>query len=159
MGAVFSPMPSDLAPPPPSHPLTTLPHGPAFRFVDEVNHLEPGVSGSGSYAISGDEAFLSGHFPGNPMMPAVIMVEALAQLGGIVAQSDPRSLPLTDVRLTAMKNVKVFDTAVPGETLELRVRVAGRLGNLIQLEGQIECEGRMLVAAQLTLSGQLPEEE
>ncbi len=88
-------------------------------------------------------------------MPAVIMVEALAQLGGVVAQSGPEGA-LSDVRLTAMRNVKVFDAAVPGDALELRVRIVGRLGNLIQIEGQIEVGERTLMSAQLTLSGQKP---
>jgi hypothetical protein len=63
---------------------------------------------------------------------------------------------LTDMRLTAMRNVKVYGTAVPGETLLLTARVAGRLGNLIQIEGQVDCADRKLVTAQLTLSGGLP---
>ncbi len=135
----------------------SLPHGAAFRFVDEVTHIEPGVSGIGFYTISGDEHFLGGHFPGNPIMPPVIMVEALAQLAIIVSQSDLRTTTLADIRITAMKNVKIFDTAVPGDTLDLRTRIAGRLGNLIQVEGRIECEGRQLVTAQITLSGTLSE--
>ena len=138
-------------------PLARLPHGDGFRFVDAVKEFSPGVSGQGVYTITGSEDFFRGHFPGRPIMPAVIMVEALAQLGGVVVQSDPDSVALTDMRLTAMRNVKIFDTAVPGETLTLRARVLGRLGNLIQLEGEVECAGRMLVTAQLTLSGQTPE--
>lgn len=139
--------------------LASLPHGKSFRFVDALTQLEPGVSGEGTYTITGEEDFLSGHFPGNPIMPAVIMVEALAQLGGIVAQADTRMTPLSELRLTAMKNVKIFDAALPKETLRLKVRIAGRLGNLIQLEGQIDSNSRMLVIAQLTLSGKLAETE
>ncbi|MFT5190806.1 MAG: 3-hydroxyacyl-[acyl-carrier-protein] dehydratase [Verrucomicrobiales bacterium] len=137
-------------------PLTNLPHGDGFRFVNDIRDLVPGFSGTGTYEISGKEDFFRGHFPGRPIMPAVILVEALAQLGGVIAQSDPDLPTLTDMRLTAMRNVKVYGTAVPGETLLLTARVAGRLGNLIQIEGQVDCADRKLVTAQLTLSGGLP---
>jgi 3-hydroxyacyl-[acyl-carrier-protein] dehydratase len=137
--------------------LKSLPHGDEFRFVDELSALEPGVSGIGHYAVRDDADFLRGHFPGRPMLPAVIMVEALAQLGGIVAQSDPNQPTLADVRLTAMRNVKVMGTAVPSERLDISVRVAGRLGNLIQIEGEVTCDTRQLVIAQVTLSGHLPD--
>lgn len=137
--------------------LQSLPHGKEFRFVDHVTELEPGKRGCGTYTIRGDEDFLKGHFPGRPMMPGVILVEALAQLGGVVAQSDTEHPTLADVRLTAMRNVKVLGTAEPGEILILSIQVAGRLGNLIQLEGEVTCNERLLVKAQLTLSGQLPQ--
>lgn len=138
--------------------LGSLPHGDGFRFVDDLTQLERGIRGEGVYRIKGDEDFLRGHFPGRPMMPAVIMIEALAQLGGIVAQSDPARPALDDLRLTAMKRVRIFDAAVPGETLQLQAAVSGRLGNLIEIEGGIRCGERVLVEAQITLSGRLPEE-
>lgn len=134
--------------------LSQLPHGGAFRFVDEIMELDPGQSGKGRYRITGEEDFLRGHFPGNPIMPAVIMVEAVAQLGGVVAQSDPNVPKLAGLRLTAMRNVKVYGTAIPGEILDLRSVLTGRLGTLIQIEGQVSCGERQLVTAQVTLSGQ-----
>jgi 3-hydroxyacyl-[acyl-carrier-protein] dehydratase len=138
--------------------LESLPHGDEFRFVDKLSALDPGASGTGHYTVREDAEFLRGHFPGRPMLPAVIMVEALAQLGGVVAQSDPNQPTLNDVRLTAMRNVKVMGTAIPSERLDISARVAGRLGNLIQIEGEVSCDTRQLVKAQVTLSGQLPDE-
>ena len=78
--------------------------------------------------MRGDEAFLSGHFPGNPLMPGVILIEALAQLGGVVAQSDPTLSPLADLKLTAVRTAKIMGSAVPGEILTIRAEVAGRMG-------------------------------
>lgn len=137
-----------------SQALERLPHGAEFRFVDEVVDLEPGRSGVGRYTVKESAHFLKGHFPGRPLMPGVIMVEALAQMGGVVLQSDPEIPPLADLRLTAMRQVKILGTAVPGEVLELRVTVAGRLGPLIQIEGEVRSGERSLVRAQLTMSGQ-----
>ena len=86
-----------------------LPHRPPFRFVDAVDAHDPGVSVTARYLVTGDEAFLAGHFPGNPVFPGVLQLEALAQAGAIALLSDERyagSLPLfggvEDVRFRRM---------------------------------------------------------
>ena len=67
--------------------LSFLPHGPEFRFVDRLSALEPGASGAAEFTLRGDEPFLRGHFPGEPLMPGVLLVEAVAQLAGVVCFS------------------------------------------------------------------------
>src|ERR1041384_6746090 len=99
--------------------LTTLPHGPEFRFVDKLLSLEPGKSGVGEYTVRGEDIFLRGHFPGEPIFPGVLLVEAGAQLAGTVAQSDPNIKPLAALKLTALRAVKIFGAARPGETIRL----------------------------------------
>ncbi len=134
--------------------LAGLPHGPEFRFVDELQSLTPGESAQGSYRIRGDEAFLAGHFPDSPLMPGVILIEALAQLGGIVAQSDPNLPPLSNLRLTAVRNAKILGAAEPGHQLQIEARLSGRLGNLVQVEGTVRLEdGTEVLRASIALSG------
>jgi 3-hydroxyacyl-[acyl-carrier-protein] dehydratase len=133
--------------------LQHLPHGIEFRFLDRLTSLDPGASGAAEYVLRGDEPFLRGHFPGNPLMPGVLLVEALAQLAGVVAQSDPKIAPLADLKLTAIRAAKILGTARPGDVIRLETRVTGRLGNLVQCQGTATVEGRMLVQADLTLSG------
>ena len=135
--------------------LSALPHGKAFRFVDEVLELSHGKSGTARYAVRGDEAFLEGHFPGNPMMPGVILIEALAQWGGVIAQSDPAIPALENLRLSAVRQAKITGSAIPGETLEIRAEVIARLGNLIQIRGQIHVHpgARPVLQGEVTLSG------
>ena len=134
-------------------PLTSLPHGREFRFIDTVDELAVGESAVGRYMVRGDEDFLAGHFPGMPIMPGVILVEAVAQLAGIVIQSDPKSKPLKDLRLCAMRNVKISATAIPGDELEISVRLGRRLGNLVQAQGEIQVNGNTLMNAVIALSG------
>lgn len=136
--------------------LKALPHGPAFRFIDALTRLERGRSGEARYAIRGDEAFLAGHFPGAPMMPGVILIEAVAQLAGVVAQSSPDVPPLEDLRLTAVRGAKILGTASPGEILEITARIEGRMGGLVQASGAVHCGGRQLLATQIVLSGAVP---
>lgn len=131
--------------------LNLLPHGPSFRFIQEISNLDPGVSAVGTYQISGDEAFLEGHFPNNPMWPGVIMIEAIAQLGGIAAQSDPDQTRLNDMRLTSVKNTKILGFATAGETLVIEVKVEGRLGTLIQISGNVSVQGGEKIASGIVM--------
>lgn len=135
--------------------LASLPHGEAFRFVDEVTVLEGGKSGEGIYQVKGTEAFLEGHFPGNPLMPGVILVEAIAQLGGVVAQSDPDIAPLKDLRLSGIRAAKILGAAFPGEQLRVKATVEGRLGGMIQIVGSVEGPNGALAEAKVVLSGQV----
>ena len=134
--------------------LKQLPHGPEFRFVDRPVSLEPGQSGVGEFALRGDEVFLRGHFPGQPLLPGVLLVEAVAQLAGVIAQSDPRIPPLAGLKLTALRGVKILGTAQPGEVIRLEARLTGRLGNLIQASATASVNGRVVLRAELTLSGE-----
>jgi 3-hydroxyacyl-[acyl-carrier-protein] dehydratase len=133
--------------------LHSLPHGPSFRFLDELESLVPGREATARYLVRGDEAFLEGHFPGHPMMPGVILIEAIAQLGGVVAQTDPEIPAMSDLRLTAVRAAKILDAAVPGDLLEIEVKVEGRLGGLVQVEGKIVGPAGLLASAKVTLSG------
>jgi 3-hydroxyacyl-[acyl-carrier-protein] dehydratase len=133
--------------------LTALPHGPEFRFLDRLLSLEPGQSATGEYQLRGNEPFLRGHFPGQPLFPGVLLVEAAAQLAGVVAQSDPRIPSLRGLKLTALKNVKILGTAKPGEVISLEARVTGRLANLIQAEVRASVNGQPVLNGSLTLSG------
>lgn len=133
--------------------LASLPHGPEFRFVDEIIALQPGRSATGLYTLRGDEAFLAGHFPGQPIMPAVLLIEAVAQVAGIAAQTDPQTGPLPDLRLTAVRNAKIFHAAAPGGLLEITAEISGRLGRLIQASGRISSGGTPVAESQIVLSG------
>lgn len=133
--------------------LSRLPHGPEFRFVDRLLSLVPGKEGTGEYRVRGNEPFLRGHFPNAPLMPGVLLVEAAAQLAGVVAQSDPAIAPLPNLKLTALRNVKILGSARPGEIIQLEARIVGRLGNLIQAQANASVNGQTVLQAELVLSG------
>ena len=109
--------------------LAKLPHGPAFRLVSRVDAVVPGTSARGVWIVTGDEPFFAAHFPGRPIVPGVLLIEALAQMAGFsTARTDLKSgmLVQTDVR---------FESAItPPATIELMTNVTRELGSLLQCD-------------------------
>ena len=137
--------------------MRTLPHGPEFRFIDRLISLTPGKEGVGEYRVRGDEPFLRGHFPGEPIFPGVLLVEAAAQLAGIVAQSDPSIPPLRNLKLAALSAVKIPGTLCPGETMRVQAVIVGRLAQAWFRPGRKSTSRNALVlTAGLTFGGLAP---
>ncbi len=134
--------------------LQQLPHGPEFRFITRLIELQPGQSGAAEYVIRGDEVFLKGHFPGSPLFPGVLLIEGAAQLAGVVAQTDPTRSPLPGLKLTAVRQAKILGSARPGEAIIFRAAIAGRLDNLVQATTSAMVNGRTILEAVVTLSGE-----
>lgn len=135
--------------------LSALPHGPEFRFIDELTELVPGVSGKAVWKLKGNEAFLHGHFPGAPLMPGVLMIEALAQLGGILVQTRPGETPLKNLRLTAVRQIKILGSITPGQSIHLSGTLQGMLDTLGQVSGDIRDDaGNVIVTGAVTLAGE-----
>jgi 3-hydroxyacyl-[acyl-carrier-protein] dehydratase len=130
-------------------PIDILAHRDPFLLVTEITALEPGVSVSATWVLTGNEYFFQGHFPGRPTLPGVLMVESLAQVGAIGVLTDERfagKLPL----LAGVDGARFRQQAVPGDTLELHVelgRLSGRAGKgsgKAFVGGKLACEADLL---------------
>jgi 3-hydroxyacyl-[acyl-carrier-protein] dehydratase len=139
------PVPAHLLP----DPAAVLPHKHPFLFVDKLTELIPATSAKGIWHLRGDEAFFAGHFPGRPTLPGVLMVESLAQLGGLAVLSDPRyagALPL----FGGIDKARFRRQVVPGDTLELEVILqqlgtkAGKGTGIARVDGKIACQASLL---------------
>jgi 3-hydroxyacyl-[acyl-carrier-protein] dehydratase len=133
--------------------MRSLPHGPEFRFVDRMVSLTPGKEGVGEYRIRGDEFYLRGHLPGEPILPGVLLVEAGAQVAGMVAQEDPANPTWPLMKLSALRAVKILGSAKPGDTLRIEAVITGRLDNLIQIAVTAYISETKVLSAELTLAG------
>jgi 3-hydroxyacyl-[acyl-carrier-protein] dehydratase len=103
-----------------SDPVALLPQQPPFRFVDAVDEVAPGERVVARYRVTGDEAFLAGHFPGNPIFPGVLQLEALAQAGAVALLADERyagTLPL----FGGVEAVRFRRQVTPGDEMRLEV--------------------------------------
>ena len=136
--------------------MRSLPHGPEFRFVDRMISLTPGVRGVGEYKVRGDEYYLRGHLPGEPILPGVLQVEAAAQVAGMVAQEDPANPRWPRLKLTALRAVKILGSARPGETLRIEAVITGCLGSLIQAHVSAFIADTKILSADIALSGADP---
>ena len=126
-------------------PADVIAHRAPFLFVDEITALEPGLSATGLWHLTGDEWFFAGHFPGRPTLPGVLMCEAIAQVGAIAVLTDPRftgKLPL----FGGLDAARFRRQVVPGDTLELTVELgrmsarAGKGSGKALLNGETACK-------------------
>jgi 3-hydroxyacyl-[acyl-carrier-protein] dehydratase len=106
-----------------------LPHRAPFIFVDAVLELQPGESATCRKTFTPDEPFFRGHFPGDPIVPGVILVEALAQTAGLAGGGEGRRF-----RLAAIRTMKFSEAARPAEEITLRARRLATVGSLWQFE-------------------------
>ena len=106
-----------------------LPHREPFLFIGSVVEVRPGEAAVCEKAFPPEEPFFRGHFPGDPLVPGVIIAEALAQTAGIAAGQPGRGF-----RLTAIKGMKFLRPVRPRDTLTLRARKLAVVGGLWQFE-------------------------
>ena len=129
-----------------------LPHQPPMRLVEEVVELTPGMLARARRVARADDWFFDGHFPGQPVIPAIVLVELLAQTGGLAAAPDPLPPGRLSMRVAALNDFKFPDGAGPGAVLEVTARVAGRMGRLTKIEGQVTADGRVVASGAITLA-------
>jgi 3-hydroxyacyl-[acyl-carrier-protein] dehydratase len=132
--------------------LELLPHRPPMRLVESVLAVEPGASASTRRPTHAADWFFDGHFPGEPVVPAVVLVELLAQTGGLAIGSGAAAGERLALRVAALGSFKFPSAAVAGDVLEATARVVGRMGGLYKIEGEVTAAGRVVGAGSVTLA-------
>ncbi|MEE1223871.1 MAG: 3-hydroxyacyl-ACP dehydratase FabZ [Clostridia bacterium] len=128
-----------------------LPHRYPFLLVDKILELDEGKSIKGIKNVTINEPFFQGHFPGNPIMPGVLICEALAQVGAVMLLSLPENKGKLGV-FTGINNFKFRRQVVPGDTLELSAELLtyrhgmGKANVKATVEGQVAAMGEISFA-------------
>ncbi|HEY7536098.1 MAG TPA: 3-hydroxyacyl-ACP dehydratase FabZ [Thermodesulfobacteriota bacterium] len=127
-----------------------LPHREPFLFVDGVLELEPGERIIAFKLFHPEEEFFKGHFPGNPVVPGVIFVEALAQAGGILAYAtEKQELKGMAPALVGLDNVKFRRFVLPGREIKLDVKVLKRRDRVWRMKGEAFDDGVKVAEAEI----------
>ncbi|MCI8511307.1 MAG: 3-hydroxyacyl-ACP dehydratase FabZ [Lachnospiraceae bacterium] len=126
-----------------------IPHRHPFLLIDRIEELEPGVRAVGYKAVSFDEPYFAGHFPGEPVMPGVLIVEALAQTGAVAALSLEENKGKT-AYFGGMDHVRFKKKVVPGNVLRLECQIIRQKGPVGVGNAVATIDGKVAVSAELT---------
>ena len=131
-----------------------LPHRYPFLLVDRITELEPGKRVVGIKNVSINEPFFQGHFPGNPIMPGVLIVEAMAQVGGVLARLSIPGATENEkedaVLFMSMDKVKFRKPVIPGDQLILELKPLRTGSRVWKMAGKAFVEDNLVAEAELT---------
>ncbi len=133
--------------------LNILPHRYPMLLVDRVLEIEPGQRIVGLKNVSANEPFFAGHFPGRPVMPGVLIIEALAQCGGVLLMSGLQDPEDKVIYFLSVDGVKFRRPVIPGDQLILELDLVQGRARRGKLKGIARVDGR--VAAEATILGQV----
>ena len=125
-----------------------IPHRYPFLLIDRITYLEPGLKAIGYKNVSTNEPFFQGHFPGNPIMPGVLIIEALAQLGCVsmlVKEEYKNMIGL----FAGIDSARFKRPVVPGDKLELSVELLKLKGPIGKFKAEAKVDGQLAVEAEI----------
>ena len=125
-----------------------LPHRYPFLLVDRIADFKPGVSATGVKNVTINEPFFQGHFPGQPIMPGVLIIEAMAQVAGVMAFSS--GVEGKSVYFMSIDNAKFRRPVVPGDQVMMDIKVLKQRGNVWRFSGTATVDGKLVSEAEFT---------
>jgi len=130
-----------------------LPHRYPLLLLDRIIELDPDVRIVALKNVTINEEFFQGHFPALPVMPGVLILEAMAQAGGLLVLPEDGSAAGKNFYLVSIDHAKFRRTVVPGDQLRVTVTLVKARANFRKLAGRAEVDGQLAASAELTLTG------
>ena len=128
-----------------------IPHRQPFLLIDTIEELEPGKRAVAKKCVSYNEPFFAGHFPGEPVMPGVLIIEALAQAGAVAILSKPEFEGKT-AYFGAINSAKFKQKVVPGDVLMLELEIIKEKGPIGIGKATATVNGKVVTQAELTFA-------
>ena len=126
-----------------------LPHRYPFLLVDRIIEMQPGVKAVGIKNVTVNEGFFQGHFPEQPIMPGVLIIEAMAQVAGILAFGSEANLGKS-VYFMSIEKAKFRKPVIPGDQLRLEVNILQQRGNVWKFAGNALVDEKVAAEAEFT---------
>ena len=128
-----------------------IPHRQPFMLLDTIEELEPGKRARARKCVSYNEPYFAGHFPGEPVMPGVLIVEAMAQAGAVAILSKPENRGKT-AYFAGISQAKFKQKVVPGDVLTLELEIIKEKGPIGVGRGTAKVDGKLAASAELTFA-------
>ena len=128
-----------------------IPHRHPFLLIDTIEEVEEGKRAVGKKCVSYNEPFFAGHFPGEPVMPGVLIIEAMAQVGAVAILSRPENKGKT-AYFAGINNAKFKNKVLPGDVLELELEIIKEKGPIGIGKGTARVNGKLAASAELTFA-------
>lgn len=127
-----------------------IPHRYPFLLVDRIVELEPRVRIVGLKNVTMNEPFFQGHFPGEPVMPGVLVIEAMAQTAGVLIYHEVENPETKLMLFTGLDAARFRQPVFPGDTLRLELKVLKLRSRFVKLHGEATVDGRVVAEAEIT---------
>ena len=128
-----------------------IPHRTPFLLIDTIEELEPGIRALGKKCVSFNEPYFAGHFPGNPVMPGVLIIEAMAQVGAVAMLGLPEWKGKT-AYFVGIDKAKFRKKVLPGDVLMLEVKIGTIKGPIGVGQAKAYVDGKVVSSAELTFA-------
>ena len=128
-----------------------LPHRYPFLLVDKIIDIDGDISGTGIKNVTMNEPFFQGHFPRNPVMPGILIIEAMAQTAGVICMLDGGDAAAARlVYFMSIDKARFRKPVVPGDTLHIHVQQMRKRGPVWKFQGRAEVDGQLVSEAEVT---------
>ncbi len=127
-----------------------LPHRYPFLMIDKITECEPGVMAEGIKCVSGNEMQFAGHFPGYPVMPGVLSLEAIAQVAAVSILTEEQNKGKV-VLFGSIKNASFKQEIRPGDIVNLSTVIKNRLGNVYIIDGTAKVQDSLAVRMEMSV--------
>jgi 3-hydroxyacyl-[acyl-carrier-protein] dehydratase len=128
-----------------------IPHRAPFLWIDRVEELEPGIRCVAWLTIDAENPLFAGHFPGRPILPGVLIIEAVAQTAAVMMGAATPGVAMDSALLAAVNRFKFFKPATPGMTLRIETVKLAQAGTMACIEGTVSAQGVKVASGELSV--------